>query len=710
MEINKIHLFRILGCLTAVVLVLSLSVHSYTSYKKELIEIEEKQLLTMAETVGKSLVNYIGQELEGIDMFFSSPGFSDCSAPDQAASLAAASYLEQNSNLYHAAVCHDSDGKTVFQSGTAGFDSVSRPPSSAASISGKALTPQGQYEMFLSKSFSCGSEKYDLLLAMDLNQIYKKIVEPVQIGVGGYSTIKDSDLSIIMHHASNMIGMDAVYDRRVQFPNLDLTDLIELIHLQETEPSGYRVIRSYEWDSPSLKPQKRIVAYTTIYLPGERWIVNSTLPFEELGKPLRTMIFRITLISGFCLLSLTLFVFLTARAMTREESQKKEIEYLKEINQGMELLRHKEEEIRHYQKVQTIGLMSSHISHEFNNYLTPVLVYGEILEKDPSLSAENKEIVKGILDSTNQAAALSRKLLDFSRQDTAKIVSLDLAGEVRRAAAMIQKIAPDGITFITDIPENPLYIRGQKGMAEHILMNLSKNAFHAMEDKSGQASGTLKISLALKEQVVLTVSDTGCGISKEALDKIFEPFYTTKRSGKGTGLGLSVVRNIVTASGGQIQIDSEVGKGTSFILTFPETGAPAVSAPGRKVKSIDRLVIVDDDKALLDSLKKMAESWPFKTECFNHPAAILSKLQSKPHYCDMLLTDYSMPVMNGLEFAEIVRRLNPDIKVILMSGAENERFNWYLENKIIDRFLIKTELFRLLSPDFFQEIMKTDTG
>lgn len=688
---NHIRIASIVICLLMSVLSIYFSFYSYRSYREELIETEETQLLTMAETVGKSLVTYIEQELESLDLYFS---VLESSAPPENLHMlhqAAEVFMTQNPELYNGMQCYGPDGRLLFQGGVSDFTSCILPDASSASICGKHLRTDGWYEMFLSKKFTWNSKIYTILYSIDLNEIYQQIVAPVQIGRGGYSIVKDSSLSIIMHHAKNQIGMDAVYDRSKQYPQLDLTDLASWIHLQKTQEEGYAVINSYIWDDPDLTPEKRIVAYTTIQLPGETWIVNSTLPYQELNVPLARMILHLATLSILFIAAMGIFVFVMTKSIMQAEGQKKEIAYLKEINEGMELIRHKEEEIQHYQRIQSIGQMSSHIAHEFNNYLTPVMVYGELLEKDEAISPENQELVKGILNAANQAAGLSRKLLDFSRQDSAvALTTINITEDVRKAADIIRQLTPESITYSAELPTENLFVRGRNGMIEHLLMNLCNNAFHAMEGTEGVL--TIRLKENEDSEITLSVSDTGCGISKDALDKIFEPFYTTKRSGKGTGLGLSVVRNIMTAVNGRIHVDSQPGTGTTFSLSFAKTADPKLPSSVSPRKEIHKVVIVDDDPAILKSLSVMLKKQHFKTECYDHPAAVLSKIQNQKDYCDVILTDYSMPSMNGLEFAEIVRKLNPDIQLILMSGMTDSRFDWYLKNSFIDQFILKYDL------------------
>lgn len=705
---NRIRLLGLAGMAAASALTLYLSFAAYGNYRKELIETEQLQLLTMADTVGQSLVNYIGQELESMDLYFSALELDENQRQTSDASSAAEFFLDQKGSLYNAMACYTSDGGLFFQRGSLQFDSRMLPSEGKAAICGKQYCPDGQYQMFIARRFWLDGKSYTAVYAMNLNTIYTRIVAPVQIGKGGYSIVKDSDLIIIMHHASDQVGMDAVYDRSRRYPDLDLTDLFRLIHRQQTEQEGYDIISSYIWDDPGLKPEKRIVAYTTIHLPGENWIVNSTLPYQELDAPLNRMILRLGGMSGLFLALVALFTFGITRSLMQSENQKKEIDYLKEINSGMELLRRKEDEIQHYQRIQSIGQMSSHIAHEFNNYLTPVIVYGELLENDPSISADNKGLIRGILESAGQAAGLSRRLLDFSRQDSGTaLTSINLTEDVKKSCSVIRQLAPASIIFEADLPEDPLYISGRTGMIDHLLMNLSNNAFHAMEKRE---EGRLTITLTTEFQgkkgaedlpkdsaqgwVLVSISDTGCGIPKDAMDKIFEPFYTTKRSGKGTGLGLSVVKNVMTAVGGQIYIDSTPDIGTTFFLYFPRgKSASEQQSPSRP---IHKIIVIDDDLNILKTLDAFLKASGYHCECYDHPAAVLSRLQEHRHCCDAILTDYSMPSMNGLEFAEIVRKLNPEIRLLLMSGMEDARFEWYLKNAFIDAFILKSDLSRRL--------------
>lgn len=714
-----------MGYLAVTVLIIYVGIVSYNRYKKDLIAAEQKELLMIAETIGKSLVNYIEQELSRLNMYCRMVEDDHQEIDREYLKRNVRIYLEKNEDLYTAAICVDNDGQVIPLFGQMDFSAVRLDDSDGAVICGKGLTEKGGYQLYLARRCCWEDNSCYLIFAMELNKIYQKIVAPVRIGEGGYSVVKDSDLSIIMHHAANQIGMDAVYDRSERYPQLDLSDLTAWIELQRRQPEGVGMIHSYMWDDPDLMPEERIIAYTTIKIPGETWIVNSTIPYKEIDGPLRLMLQRLIVICLVFISVLSVSIIIITRNLVRFRSQKKEINYLREINAGMELLRHKEEELQHYQRVQTIGQMSSQIAHEFNNYLTPVMVYAELLEGDDRIGEENQNLVQGILKSTNQAAELSRKLLDFSRQETSVLFcTICLTEDVKTALQIIRQLAPQKISVEDDLDDQNFYIQGQNGMVGHLLMNLCNNAFHAMDAEGG----TLTVRLALAgpqdfaagvpiystknfsegSWVVLSVRDTGCGMDEEILDKIFEPFYTTKGRGKGTGLGLSVIHNIVKAAEGVICVATEPGKGSCFSLFFQALSGEKEEESKReketeikkknavkKVKSksdICHVVVVDDEPELLYSLGSKVRSLGHSCELFQHPATVISKIQKHPDYCDLIITDYSMPYMNGVELCELIRKLNPRIRLILMSGTADIRFNWYLKNAFIDEFILKTDL------------------
>ena len=690
------------GVLIALSLVVVLAgFRFYSRYREQVIRTEESQLLTMAGIVGNNLDSYLEQQLDEIDLFYSQRGIPEEWAESNGIKLWTSYFLKKNADVYNWITVTEPDGtRFKYESGKEAVQESSAEKTMSvapgnkdqkARITGKEISDRtGWYELYIEKEVSSMFGICTLTFAMDLKALYEKIVAPVKIGEAGYSTVKDQNMNIIMHHAKNQIGLEAVEGRIQKYPDLDLSSLETWISRQEKEDSGTGVIDTYVWDDPGLKKVRRVVAFQAISIQGERWIINSTLPLQELSGPLESMM---TMMIGVMIPYVLILVVVTVfflRNRFLAESQQKEITYLKEINHGMEMLVQKNNEIRHYQRIQSLGMMASHIAHEFNNYLTPVLIYAELLENDESISSENQEMIHEITKSVDQASNLSKELLAFSRQDTGvRLELLNFTEEVGNAVSIVRQLAPAAITLKTEITEEPLYVLGRRRMAEHILMNLCKNAFQAME-KTERKELLIRLEAKGYDMICLQVSDTGCGIGDDAMQKIFEPFYTTKGSRQGTGLGLSVVQNMVTSVGGTICVESKAGEGTTFVIEIPQSG-PEVEADGRKrLKHVQKIAIVSSEESA--KTWKAAASHSRKTvDLYAHPAALIDRVQKDPSAYDLLIAEYTLPTMNGIELCEVVRRINPEIRLILIAEQGGADFEWYLNNGMIDRFMLKDE-------------------
>ncbi len=709
---NQIRMTAAAAALIMSILMVVLNIAIYQRYRGTLIRTEQEELLTMARTIGTSLQQNMEQEMDKIDLGMELEAAAGTSEAEYDGIKAAAQTILRESDGLYTGTGLVRDGEILFYDGriSADFLSCAAKAKQKASIVGKYLGEEGWYEIVIGKSLSSGT----VLFVMNLNKIYKKIVLPVRIGSGGYSVVKDSDLAIIMHHAKSQIGMDALYDREEKYPQLDLSSLERWLDLQRSQPEGTGILDSYVWDDPALKPVRRIVAYTSIDLRGEKWIVNSTLPIMELSAPLRQMLFSMGILGTGYLAVLILILSMFTGAMDRSRQQRKEIEYLRQINRGMELIARKNEEIRHYQRVQSMGMMSSHIAHEFNNYLTPVMLYGEMLEADESISEDNREMLREMLGSVEQAAKLSRELLNFSRMDTgSKREAVNLSEETEEAASIIRQLAPSEVTVETKIQKTPAWITGRKGMMQHILMNLSKNAFHAMEQTQEKK---LRVLYRVEDPdsmdnsaggrvcapcAVLCVEDTGCGISSENMDSIFEPFYTTKGSRQGTGLGLSVVRSLVENAGGTIEVKSIPGQGTTFIMCFPADykpagpGMPAAGAAGENAdpeqagNAIRRggIVCVCRGRESVKPWRAWLQKQKGTISYTTHEASLYAQLQDDPDFCSHLIIENMLETMKGIEMAQIVRREKRGIHITLLAGADDGGMDWYLDNGIIDEII-----------------------
>ena len=743
----------------------------YQNYRDQVISMEESQLMTIAGIVGDNLDSYLEQKIHQIDLIYRNAGMPEDRVRENGLIERTNFFLEENDGLYNWVTVtapdgtvtryapgqstmvtklgsgkneisdevvaastseavtvmakedgHPTDGGSIGRSNV-GSESTLRSEANAGTehpawISDKQISPlTGWYEMHIRKEIDTEDGVYQLCFAMNLEALYKDSVAKVKIGKNGYSVVKDQNMYIIMHHAKDQIGLDAIYDRERLYPELDYSSMYAWLTRQEEEESGVGVIDSYDWADEEHPKVQRVAAFKAIYIQGERWIVNSTIPLTELSVPLDDMMMTMIGIVFVYIMLLGIIVVFVLQSHFQAAATEKEITYLKEINRGMEAVARKNEEIRHYQRIQSLGMMSSHIAHEFNNYLTPVMIYAELLENDESISAENKEMIHEMLVSVDRASDLSKQLLAFARQDTGvRLERLNFTEEIRHAAGIVEQLAPSAITVYIDITEESLYILGRKGMAEHILMNLCKNAFQAMEKTERKELG-IELTSG-QDHLVLCVRDTGCGISEDAQQKIFEPFYTTKGSRHGTGLGLSVVRNILSSIGGTIRVESTLGEGTCFSMEIPlceeedgeenarpasnhgvdgNKGIPAgqpyatgsaYSSKGQKAIAKIAFVVREERQKTWRSLVRSSEK---AIDFYGHPAALIDRIQKDSAAYDMVITTYQLPTMNGIELCEIIRRLNPGVRLVLVAKQGGADYEWYLNNGMIDRFILASD-------------------
>ncbi len=672
----------------------------YHHYRDQVIATEESQLLTIAGIIGNNLNTYLEEKLEEIDLFYAEEASPAAENPSEILENKTAYFLTENQDLYNWIRVTEANGRclrytpgeeTAQEDAEAPANSTNiEDPYPTARITGKEISDQtGWYELYIQKDVSLGNDSCTLTFAMNLETLYQKIVAPVKVGRDGYSSVKDQNMYIIMHHAKDQIGLEALDDRSRKYPDLDLSSMTAWIQRQETDASGTGVVDTYVWDDPNLAKVQRVVAFQSIYIQGERWIINSTIPVRELSGPLDSMMRMLTSTASLYVLLLIIITITLLKNRFLAETQQKEIAHLKALNQGMEMLAKKNNEIRHYQRIQSLGMMASHIAHEFNNYLTPVLIYAELLENDPNISSENQEMIHEITASVDKASNLSRELLAFSRQDTGvRLELLNFTEEVENAVSLVQQLAPSAITVKAVLPKVPCYILGRKRMAEHILLNLSKNAFQAME-KTEQKELCIQMEVLNEDTLRLQVSDTGCGISDDALQKIFEPFYTTKGSRQGTGLGLSVVQNIISSVGGSIRVESTLQQGSRFILDIPQSRAETAGDGRKRLHQVKKIAIVSG------RIRKTAFPKTRKTLAFFvHPAALIDQFRKDPSAYDLVIAEYTLPTMNGIDLCEVVRRINPETRLILISEQSGADFEWYLNNGMIDRFMLTADFER----------------
>jgi len=343
------------------------------------------------------------------------------------------------------------------------------------------------------------------------------------------------------------------------------------------------------------------------------------------------------------------------------------------------------EQLRQSQKMEAIGQLAGGVAHDFNNILTVIRGHASLLLVDKALSNNAARSAQQIAQASERAAGLTRQLLTFSRRQVMQPRRLDLNEVVSNMTMMLGRILGEDIVLQLNYLHQPAYIKADGSMIEQVLLNLVVNARDAMP-KGGQLAIRITTSKAdpnyrtyhsdsrAEDFICLTVSDTGSGIDPETLRRIFEPFFTTKEVGKGTGLGLATVYGIVNQHQGWIEVDSEIGRGSTFRVFLPmahettPTGDRQAAQPAARGGS-ETILVVEDEIALRELVCSVLSGHGYKILQAETGVKALTVWDQHKQTIDLLLTDLVMPDhLNGRELAEKLRAEKPKLKVIFTSG------------------------------------------
>jgi PAS domain S-box-containing protein len=342
-----------------------------------------------------------------------------------------------------------------------------------------------------------------------------------------------------------------------------------------------------------------------------------------------------------------------------------------------------EEELRQSQKMEAIGTLAGGIAHDFNNVLAIMMGYSEVAllhaQKDAKVCAGIQEVIK----ACRRAADLVRQILSFSRKNEQDRKPILVAPIFKETVKLLRAGLPATIEIRQRV-QSAVLILGDPTEMHQIIMNLATNAYHAMREEGGVLELVLedvevdKIcqigsqALSPGRYVRLAVRDTGHGIEAGVLERIFDPYFTTKPTGEGTGLGLAVVRGIVMECGGTMDVQSELGRGTAFEIYFPGVEEELVEPAGEPSESVptgdERVLLIDDEEALLELGKGMLEHLGYRVTATSDSQAGLDAFYLEPEKFDAVITDMTMPHLTGLELARKVFGVRPDIPVVLCTG------------------------------------------
>ncbi|MRR57057.1 MAG: response regulator [Deltaproteobacteria bacterium] len=342
-----------------------------------------------------------------------------------------------------------------------------------------------------------------------------------------------------------------------------------------------------------------------------------------------------------------------------------------------------EKQLLQAQKMESIGMLAGGVAHEFNNLLTVISGYGQVLQENiPPDDEHSRESIANVLKAAERAADLTRGLLAFSRKQLISPKPVHIDTLLHDISRIIQRIIGEDIELSTGLSGINLLVQADPGQIEQVLMNLATNSRDAMPH-GGHLSVTTRQVVVEKgtearfdlpepgNYVLISVADTGTGIDRTSMERIFNPFYTTKEVGKGTGLGLSIAHGIIKQHNGSILVSSEPGKGTTFDIYLPLVeGRSRKQEPDRPVPLVnggETLLVAEDEEIVRLYLKRILEKAGYKVIVANDGEDAVERFR-KHDNISLIVSDVVMPRKSGKELVEEIRKLKPGIKVVFISG------------------------------------------
>ncbi len=336
-----------------------------------------------------------------------------------------------------------------------------------------------------------------------------------------------------------------------------------------------------------------------------------------------------------------------------------------------------EDRLRQAEKLETVGQFAGGIAHDFNNMLTAIIGYAELIAQQIGPDKPIGRDLQEIVGAAQRAAALTRRLLAFSRKQPRALAAVSLNTVVNQLEPMLRQLMPANIEIRTSLDASVAPIWADVTQLEQIILNLVVNARDAMPDGGVVTITTGAARPGAAEGAVLAVTDTGSGMTPDVKARIFEPFFTTKPAGRGTGLGLSTVRHIIEQLKGAVTVTSEVGRGSAFEITLPHAVAPAPPASPRALPVTapvgnETILLVEDEDRVRAFVRTVLSRYGYHVVEMATAEEALAVLADERDTIDLLLADVMLVGISGIDLAQRARQRRPGLRVALMTGYSSD--------------------------------------
>ena len=700
--------------------------NTYDAYTQMMIAQQQQHLLITARAVSQNLSLYLSEQLRNVEILTQTPGFltqfhTYYETGDQKGlkEYVLSYMLSQNQGVSRLYLL-DQNGDEVFRYNQYPFlesfdesvlhlDQLTEGRQTGLG-SAFRISPQ-HYGLTMVNSITDGSDYLGAVVSvLDMDALYQQYMAPLQGTVD--IIVKNERGTVIMHPESEMLTFNYFRDIQGLDTLPEYESLWDMLQLQYQQEEGVAIYRAC---SGGILPEREeISAFSRMNLSGTSWYISAVMPYSQVVRMVNENLNR------FAFLVTVIFVLIASSILIiyglQKNRQKLQIEtrYLRDMNRTLEELHESREQVRHYQKLQTIGALAGGIVHEFNNLLTPIMGYSEFLKQQLGPENEYYEDIDEIYKAGGRAKEIVDQILPFSRRETdsTQYNVVNLNAVIWDALKMVRMLLPSSVRLVVKPYSGPINIYGSATQIHQVLLNLCTNAYQAME----AAGGTLTVAtrrvfqdqlpeqyhpVAEGEFVRLEVSDTGCGIPPEMLSRIFDPFFTTKAAGDGTGLGLSVVQNILISHGGFIEAESAVGRGSRFLVYLPVTSQlPAAAAQeesGGGRTGMGSVLLVDDEVRVVRYFKRRLVHQGYQVDAFTDPEEALNAFRSNPGQWDLLIVDEAMPKLRGTALLQHMKQQNHSLRVILVTGLVGDSAIRLHAERQIDEILTKPVEFEALA-------------
>ena len=700
--------------------------NTYDAYTQMMIAQQQQHLLITARAVSQNLSLYLSEQLRNVEILTQTPGFltqfhTYYETGDQKGlkEYVLSYMLSQNQGVSRLYLL-DQNGDEVlrynqypflesFDESVLHLDQLAEGRQTGLG-SAFRISPQ-HYGLTLVNSITDGSDYLGAVVSvLDMDALYQQYMAPLQGTVD--IIVKNERGTVIMHPESEMLTFNYFRDIQGLDTLPEYESLWDMLQLQYQQEEGVAIYRAC---SGGILPEREeISAFSRMNLSGTSWYISAVMPYSQVVRMVNENLNR------FAFLVTVIFVLIASSILIiyglQKNRQKLQIEtrYLRDMNRTLEELHESREQVRHYQKLQTIGALAGGIVHEFNNLLTPIMGYSEFLKQQLGPENEYYEDIDEIYKAGGRAKEIVDQILPFSRRETdsTQYNVVNLNAVIWDALKMVRMLLPSSVRLVVKPYSGPINIYGSATQIHQVLLNLCTNAYQAME----VTGGTLTVAtrrvfqdqlpeqyhpVAEGEFVRLEVSDTGCGIPPEMLSRIFDPFFTTKAAGDGTGLGLSVVQNILISHGGFIEAESTVGRGSRCLVYLPVTSQlPAAAAQeesGGGRTGMGSVLLVDDEVRVVRYFKRRLVHQGYQVDAFTDPEEALNAFRSNPGQWNLLIVDEAMPKLRGTTLLQHMKQQNHSLRVILVTGLVGDSAIRLHAERQIDEILTKPVEFEALA-------------